>query len=129
MVELACAGDRRLVPSRIEEGQAKSYSIYTIERLKAEGGELYFMIGADAFAEIHTWYRAEDVIRSVEFIVVGRPGHGFEMPVGAKVHRLDTVDMPISSSEIRAGLARGERPGELLPEVVEYIRANGLYLG
>jgi cytidyltransferase-like protein len=35
MVELACAGDARFQPSRLEEGAEKSYSIYTIERVTA----------------------------------------------------------------------------------------------
>ena len=52
MVELACAADPRFVPSRLEEGQEKSYSIHTIERVKAMDGEVFFIIGADAFAEI-----------------------------------------------------------------------------
>jgi nicotinate-nucleotide adenylyltransferase len=128
MVEIAAAGDRRLVASRIEEGQQKSYSIDTIERVKAEGGEVYFIIGADAFAEIRTWYRSADVIRAVEFIVVTRPGHGYETPPGARVHRLDTVALPVSSSEIRVQLARGESPGELPEGVVRYIKDKGLYL-
>lgn len=127
MVELACEGDRRLVPSRIEEGEAKSYSIHTIERLRAEGGDLYFIIGADAFAEITTWYRAADVIRAVEFIVVSRPGRTYEIPPGARVHRLDTLAMPVSSSEIRAQLARAGSPPDLPPKVLRYIQEHSLY--
>src|SRR5262245_42906776 len=46
MVELACACDPRFVPSRIEEGHEKSYSINTIERVKALNGELFFVIGS-----------------------------------------------------------------------------------
>jgi nicotinate-nucleotide adenylyltransferase len=129
MVELACAeaGDRRLTPSRLEEGQSKSYSIHTIERLKAEGGDLFFILGADAFAEIEKWYRAADVIRAVEFIVVTRPGHHYDSPPGARVHRLETVTLPVSSSEIRAALARGETPEALPQSVAAYIREHGLY--
>jgi nicotinate-nucleotide adenylyltransferase len=127
MVELACAVDPRLVPSRMEEGQTKSYSIQTIERLKADGGELFFVIGGDAFAEIQTWYRAPDVIRAVEFIVAARPGHPYETPPGACVHRLDCLDLPVSSSKIRAQLVRGERPPELPAPVADYIAAVGLY--
>jgi nicotinate-nucleotide adenylyltransferase len=115
------------VPSRLEEGREKSYSFHTIERVKALGGEVFFVIGADAFAEIRTWYRWEDVLRSVAFIVVARPGHAFTSPPGARVQRLDTVALPVSSSEIRNGLARGETPPELPPGVAAYIRANGLY--
>jgi nicotinate-nucleotide adenylyltransferase len=131
MVELACAGEKRFVPSRLEEGpdtsNAKSYSIHTIERVKAANGEVFFIIGADAFAEIGKWHRWEDVVRSVEFIVVARPGHSFTIPQGARVHRLETVALPVSSSEIRQALARGESPAELPEAVAKYIRARGLY--
>src|SRR5208283_3035057 len=73
MVEIACAAAPRFVPSRLEEGAGKSYSIHTIERVKAMNpGPLFFIIGSDAFAEIETWYRWQDVISTVEFIVVAR---------------------------------------------------------
>ena len=127
MVELACSEDRRFVASRLEQGDKKSYSIDTIERVKAEGGDVSFIIGADAFAEIRTWHRADDVIRSVDFIVVTRPGHAYEVPPGARVHRLDAVALGSSSSSIRQELARGKTPADLPPRVVEYIRKNGLY--
>lgn len=127
MVELACADDSRFVPSRLEEGREKSFSIHTIERVKAMGGDVFFVIGSDAFAEIRTWYRWEDVVRETEFIVVARPGHAYSIPPGAHVHGLETVALPDSSSETRQALARGETPPELPAAVVDYIRANGLY--
>jgi nicotinate-nucleotide adenylyltransferase len=127
MVELACAEDPRFVPSRLEEGIEKSYSIHTIERVQAPGLTVFFIIGADAFAEIRTWYRWEDVVASVEFIVVTRPGHTYLSPPGARVQRLETVALPVSSSEIRNALARGESPADLPPRVTEYIRERGLY--
>jgi nicotinate-nucleotide adenylyltransferase len=130
MVELACCEDPRFSASRLEEDSRKSYSIYTIERVKAIDGmtsDVFFVIGADAFAEIQTWFRWQDVVREVEFVVVTRPGHQYLSPPGARVHRLDTVALPVSSSEIRAALARGETPAELPKAVLEYIRANGLY--
>ena len=133
MVELACAADPRFVASRLEEGDQKSYSIHTIERVKAANGvvagEVFFIIGSDAFAEIQTWHRWEDVIRAVEFIVVARPGHQIVGPPGARVHRLETVELPVSSSEIRDALARGETPAELPEAVVGYIRANSSCIG
>jgi nicotinate-nucleotide adenylyltransferase len=127
MVELACSEDYRFLPSRLEEGQEKSYSIHTIERVKAPTRTVFFIIGADAFAEIRTWYRWEDVIASVEFIVVTRPGHEYETPPGARVRRLDTVALPVSSSEIRQELSKGETTPDLPPKVAEYIRTHGLY--
>jgi len=129
MVELACASDARFVASRLEEGHQKSYSIHTIERVKAQPdvGELFFIIGSDAFAEIRTWHRWEDVVRETDFIVVSRPGHAYSIPPGARVHRLETIALPVSSSEARDALARGEHPYELPPSVAEYIREHRLY--
>jgi nicotinate-nucleotide adenylyltransferase len=131
MVELACVADPRFVASRLEEGTAKSYSIDTIERVKAGNpdgnGTLFFIIGSDAFAEIQTWRRWQDVIRAVEFIVVARPGHEITGPPGARVHRLESVELPVSSSDIRDALARGESPAELPPAIAAYIRDHRLY--
>jgi nicotinate-nucleotide adenylyltransferase len=127
MVELACQGDSRLVVSRLESGAGKSYSIDTIERVRATAEEPYFIIGADAFAEIATWHRWQDLVRLTEFIVVTRPGHHYDAPPGSRVHRLDTVALPVSSSEIRRRLAAGDIPPELPPEVARYIVEKGLY--
>jgi nicotinate-nucleotide adenylyltransferase len=127
MVELACAGEPRFQPSRLEQGREKSYSIHTIERVKAENGDVFFIIGSDAFAEIQSWHRWREVIAAVEFIVVARPGHRYTTPIGARVHRLETVALPVSSSEIRQQLARGERSPELPPAVLDYVRSHGLY--
>ncbi len=129
MVELACAEDPRLVPSRIEEGSGKSYSIHTIEKLWSAEFALYFIIGADAFAEITSWYRWRDVVRLTDFIVVTRPGHEYSTPDGARVHRLDTLALPISSSEIRQQLAAGEMPPELPDKVGSILRNTGCIIG
>ncbi len=130
MVELACAGDPHLRPSRLEEGQARSYSIHTIERVKAAhpGDRIFFLIGADAFAEIRTWHRWEEVLAAVEFIVVSRPGHRYDVPAGARVLPLETLSIEISSSEIRSALRAGAIPEAALPCAVrDYVEAQGLY--
>jgi len=127
LVELACQADPRFRASRLEAGEPKSYSIDTIEKVRAMGERPYFIIGADAFAEIMSWHRWQDLIRLTEFIVVTRPGHDYTAPEGARVHRLDTVALPVSSSEIRRRLAAGDTPPELPPAVAAYIAARGLY--
>ena len=130
MVELACAGDPQLTPSRLEEGQARSYSIHTIERVRADhpDDQIFFLIGADAFAEIETWHRWEEVLAAVEFIVVSRPGHRYDVPHGARALALETISLEISSSEIRSELRAGRMPPKALPEAVrEYIRDKRLY--
>jgi nicotinate-nucleotide adenylyltransferase len=127
MTELACQGDPRFVASRLEAGEEKSYSVDTVERVRALGQQPYFIIGADAFAEIASWRRWQDLIKLTEFIVVTRPGHGYATPPGARVHRLETVALPVSSSEIRVKLAAGEIPPELPLAVGRYIAERGLY--
>ncbi len=131
MVQLACEGEPLFEASDIESGSGKSYSIDTIERLRRRlpaADPLYFIIGTDAFAEILTWRRAADVIRSVDFIVVGRPGPDYAIPSGARVLRLDTLVLEVSSSAIRRELAEGAAPAELPENVFAYIRAKGLYI-
>lgn len=128
MAELACAGYPRFEVSRIEAGTARSYSIDTIERLHAAGvGPLAFLIGADAFAEIATWHRWRDVVAAVEFLVVTRPGAEYQVPEGARVRRLEGLDRPISSSDIRARIARADFDVPVPASVIRYIRENGLY--
>jgi nicotinate-nucleotide adenylyltransferase len=127
MTELACQADPRFAASRLEAGDQKSYSVDTIARVRATGEQPYFIIGADAFAEITTWHRWRDLLQLTEFIVVTRPGHQYAAPPGARVHRLDTVALPVSSSEIRRQLAAGAVPPELPPSVARYIAEKGLY--
>jgi nicotinate-nucleotide adenylyltransferase len=129
MVELACAGEPEFEVSPIERDANPSYSILTIERLLAEGeGPLAFLIGADAFAEIRTWYRWQDVVQLVEFIVVTRPGFDYDAPDGAVVHKLGGLELPVSSSEVRERIACGEADVPLPRAVLEYIRERGLYV-
>lgn len=130
MVEIACSLDPRFEASRLEEGTGKSYSYYTIERVRrqlAPEDKLFFLIGADAFAQIDSWHRAEDVLRAVEFIVVTRPGAEYKPPAGARVHLLETLALPISSSDVRHKIACGQLVSELPHAVLDYIREHNLY--
>lgn len=132
MVELACAGEERFEASRLEEGTTRGYSIETIEKVQrrlSRGDELFFLIGADAFAEIQTWYRWQDVARAVRFVVASRPGHRYAVPAEVRLDRLDGLDWDVSSSAIRGALAAGERPPGVPDPVLDYIARRGLYRG
>jgi nicotinate-nucleotide adenylyltransferase len=130
MAELACADEPRFAVSRIEEGTRCSYSIDTIKKVRASlavGDELFFLIGADAFAVIRTWYRWQDVARQVVFLVIGRPAASYSIPGEAKAERLDSPHLDISSSAIRQQLGRGEFAADVPVTVVDYIIGHGLY--
>jgi nicotinate-nucleotide adenylyltransferase len=130
MLELACEGEPGLSASRLEEGTERSYTIETLLKVRQElksGDRLFFLIGADAYAEVGTWYRWKEVLLLTEFIVVTRPGHAIVDVPGATAHRLETVDVPYSSSGIRAALRRGAKAPGLAPDVAGYIESKGLY--
>jgi nicotinate-nucleotide adenylyltransferase len=130
MAELACQGDARFEVSRLEQGTARSYSIDTIEKLRARlapGDQLYFLIGADAFAEIRTWHRWRDVVSGVRFLVVSRPGHVYQSPAGVEFDHVDDIEVPFSSSEIRRALASRQSPAGLPAAVLNYAVSHGLY--
>jgi nicotinate-nucleotide adenylyltransferase len=130
MVAIACADNALLRPSRLEESPEVSYSIDTVERFLADARQdrdVCFIIGADAFAELPSWRRWRDLAKLVTFAVVGRPGAAYEVPPGARVRRVDGVNLPISSSEIRSKLAAGDSDLDLPAGVLEYIRERQLY--
>ncbi len=129
MVALACQQNPRFEPSRLEERAGTSYTIDTVENLREQNlrQPLSFLIGADAFAEIHTWHRWKELIRLVTFIVVSRPDAVYAVPEGASVQRLETVHLAISSTEIRQKLAAREWDIPVPSSVKQYISQHHLY--
>lgn len=59
--------------------------------------------------------------------MVSRPGHTYDVPLGARVHRLEWLRLAVSSSDIRRRLHEGDAVSELPPAVLEYIHERGLY--
>lgn len=159
MVELAVAGEPFLAACSIEvETGGRSYSIRTIRELKRDrpSASLFFIVGIDAFLEIHTWREAEKVIRECPFVVISRPGFSLDEagrtagavpsislvtdpgPILREEMRSDpplivllTLDTPdISSTDIRSRARRGKSLAGLVPSPVEkYIRLHRLYKG
>ena len=130
MVEIACKPYPSFVASRLEAAQQPSYSIETVTRVRKELGpndRLFFLIGGDAFEELETWKSWQDLVSLTEFIVVSRPESEYRVPEGARVHRLDGLALPVSSSTIRARLANGEATPELPAEVRAFVEKRGLY--
>lgn len=130
MVEMACSAYPAFSASRLEAGKQPSYTIKTVERFRQDlnpGDCLFFLIGSDAFGELETWKRWEDLVKLTDFIVVSRPGVQYHVPEGAKIHRLDDLELPVSSSTVRERLALGTATPELPPDIREYIQERGLY--
>ena len=130
MVKIACQPYKKFQASRLEEGSEQSYTVDTLRRFRATltpSDRLFFLIGADAFDELKTWKGWQELVTLTEFIVVARPESEYQIPEGARVHRLDGLALPVSSSTIRARLALGEPTPELPPKVRAFIERRGLY--
>jgi nicotinate-nucleotide adenylyltransferase len=79
MTALAVTGVSGLMVSDLEIGvTGPCYTYDTLARLHGTGlmaSQIYFITGADAFAEIETWSRYPQVLEMAHFAVVSRPGH------------------------------------------------------
>ena len=82
MTALACAGNRRFVPSLAEcadgAGPTAFYSVDTVRRFQSEydrpGDRIYFIVGADSFLQIATWKDYQTLLGLCDFVVASRPG-------------------------------------------------------
>jgi nicotinate-nucleotide adenylyltransferase len=99
-------------------------------------GDAIFLVGADEFADFLDWRNPNEVLEHVRLGVATRPGYESDRfdTVLAQLDRSDRVELfdipavPVSASEIRARLARGESVRGLVPNVVaDVIEARGLY--
>ena len=78
MTALAINGIDGLAASDIELcAPGPSYTSETLVRFRDRAGmagsKIFFITGADAFAEIETWYRYPDVLELAHFAIVSRP--------------------------------------------------------
>lgn len=156
MLDLAVADRPGCSVSRLEaEREGPSYSIDTLCTLRQILGsdvQLFFIIGMDAFVEIHTWKANRELLDYASFVVIGRPDHckqSCEQTVAAHfpgyafvealgswqgtpgqgaIHPVVMPSMEVSSTEIREAVRQGRSISNLVPAAVaNYIEVQGLY--
>jgi nicotinate-nucleotide adenylyltransferase len=111
-------------------------SIRVLSRTEPDA-EIFLLIGGDSLADLPTWRFAPDLVAEVSKIgVMRRPGDSTDssaleakLPgIANKLHFIDALLQPVSSSELRRRISYGEMYRYYLaPEVYEYIEANRLY--
>jgi nicotinate-nucleotide adenylyltransferase len=131
---------------------APSFTSRTLELFHERGylsSELFFVIGADAFAEIASWRDYPKILDAAHFAVVSRPGSSVKelprrlprladrmaRPPLDEVAQIDPliilIDAPtadVSSTAIRERLAAREPIAGLVPpHVQQHIEHHGLY--
>jgi nicotinate-nucleotide adenylyltransferase len=128
-----------------------SYSFDTLAEFGAQGltpSEIFFITGADAFAEIATWSRYPSVLDLAHFAVIARAGItldsiGNRLPSLAgrlttpalfsgsertRIILIDATTPAVSSTEVRRRVQYGESITGMVPSAVEtYIRDHRLY--
>lgn len=162
MTSLAAAAHSGWSASRIEiDRQGPSYTFDTLTELveglalserrasgsdgrrESKGTQIFFITGADAFAEIATWSRYPAVLDLAHFVVVSRPGitldslrdrvpSAFARQTSAttRVILVEAHTPDISSTDIRRRVRDGHSLSGFVPEpVARYIAAHRLYSG
>jgi nicotinate-nucleotide adenylyltransferase len=131
-----------------------TYSIDTVCALRTELGSdvsIVFLLGADQLQRLHTWREWQRLFDVAHLFAVSRPGCPIDgehlnaevaaefaarraMPADLRAapHGLacvsDELALDVAATDIRAALARGERPTALVPgPVLDYIQQHHLY--
>ncbi|MFA6903100.1 MAG: nicotinate-nucleotide adenylyltransferase [Gallionellaceae bacterium] len=158
MVRLALQGQSDFVVDEREVRRTDPcYSVDTFGALRAELGSqqpLCLLLGSDAFLQLHTWHRWQQLFELAHIVVMQRPGR----PLGNAILMADealrqqyqtrlapaprllhesasglivVLDMPqleISATDIRNRAAQNKNLRYLLPDAVaHYIHSNKLY--
>ncbi len=156
MVQRSTAGNPRFSVDAAEvEAERASYTVLTLERLRAELGDaipLVLLVGADAFAGLPTWHRWQSILDLAHVAVSHRPGFPvaqdslpdhlaseyrlrfrsdadcLQLRPAGHIVSFAMTQLDISATQIRKLLANGHSARYLLPDaVLDYIHEHQLY--
>jgi nicotinate-nucleotide adenylyltransferase len=152
LVQAAVQDDARFrVDDRELRRAGRSYTVLTLEELRAERGEqpIALILGMDAFARIDSWHRATDLIELAHLVVAIRPGatapagglaakllheRRSERPAelaacrAGRIYVSQGTQLDLSSSAVRDIVAAGRDPQYLMPDAARrIILASGSY--
>ncbi|MEP6704155.1 MAG: nicotinate-nucleotide adenylyltransferase, partial [Acidobacteriota bacterium] len=156
MLALATQDEGKISVSTLElaRGQ-KRYTVETLAEIIDQNtdAQIFFVMGADSWAEIGTWREWEKVLLMTNHIVVTRPGYAiafdhvteavrervvylrkgrenFLRDNGLGIYVTDAVEVDVSSTEIREDISEDnhlDREDEVPKEVAKYIEKYELY--
>ena len=160
MAQLVAAGHAGWSASRIElDREGPSYTFDTLTAMgealsersayrsdavrESKGTQIFFITGADAFAEITTWSRYPAVLDLANFVVVSRPGITLDSlrarvpsafrdrpTASTRVILVEAQTPDISSTDIRRRVRAGHSLSGFVPDpVARYIAEHRLYSG
>ncbi len=146
MVRAATEHEPRFVVDTLETARSgPSYTLDTVRALQNKESlsdaslvdRWFLVLGQDQYANLHTWHGWPELARRVTLAVASRAG---QVPrpdpaLASHPHRMVVLPMPemaVSSTDIRARLARGDAARTLVPAMVSnavarYIEQHQLY--
>ncbi|WP_442497005.1 nicotinate-nucleotide adenylyltransferase [Methylobacter sp. sgz302048] len=149
MLELAIKNQPGfIIDTRELDRAGHSYMVDTLKSFRQEFPEqpLLLFIGSDAFKNLATWHRWQQLFDYAHIVVMTRPGFQLQELDGyfaakkaieitelaqASAGRLffqPITQLEISATAIRKMIAEKRNPGFLLPDaVIEYIKQHALY--
>lgn len=140
MCRLAAGNDPLFTVSDLEISRGgASFTADTLETLCGQYPEArwYLITGADMFLTMGTWWRFEDIAATAVLCAAPRDGvsmaeleaYAARLEAEGAVCALENIPLtPLSSTEIREKLRRGEAVDQLVPAAVAgYIAAKRLY--
>jgi nicotinate-nucleotide adenylyltransferase len=135
MVLLAIDGNPGFAASDFEiKRHSPSFSYEMVRHFSEQYGteaKFYLILGADAFQEIGTWYKINNLARLVTFVVAGREHAGYpeDLPEGIRSQELAMGFFSVSGHDIRQRVKEGGSIRYLVPQPVrQYIIEHKLYL-
>lgn len=133
MVRLATADNEAFGVSPIEiEREGPSYTADTLAELRAKMPEprLWFIVGADALADMPNWHEVDRIFELADVCMAGRPGKSESGgPFAERVTPLEMPEIEISSTDIRMRVRAEKSIRYMVPGPVEdYIKQRGLYV-
>ena len=140
---------KTIVDNRESLRDGPSYAIETVKEIMSEeeGVRVVMIVGSDSFVDIHSWYKWQDLINLVDFVIMKRP----DLPLSKnkkvkdlvstewfkkdlfegsqlKIFEIEVTPFKISSSSIKEKIAKGKKIDHLVNSLVEeYIKEHGLY--
>ena len=137
MLRLAIADEPGLSvnPIEIERG-GPTYTVDTLRALPKQN-RYTWLLGADQLSNFCTWRDWQEIVALVDLAVAARPGSPVVAApalqarldeLGRTLQQLPFTPVPISASDIRQRLARGESIAGLVPDAaISYIQTHRLY--
>lgn len=140
-----------IVDARELSRPGTTFTIDTLREMHREWPDtrLLLVLGTDAFNGIASWRESRQIWSLCAVLVMQRPGHLFTMPdsleqktaivldgneqrlqgcAPGELYRITLQQWPLSATEVRERLQRGENVDGMVPPVVgQYIEEHGLY--